>query len=175
MIVGGGTDACVGGEILGYNTVGSSTDNIGDTDPAFAIGHFVAPCTGDLDNAYLYDAGTTGNAKIAVYETDGSGIPSTGDSLVAMSATLSSTTDNQWSDTGGAFASGSVTKGHTYFLVIFAPNTWYYKANTGAVSSYDATCTGYTSAPDPLYTATGGCDGWGADSNEKVSLYVTLK
>jgi len=171
----GNPDACVGGEKIGYDTVGGSTGYKADENGT-VMGIFTASCTGGLASAFVY-ATVTDNGTLAVFNAVSGVPPDSGDTFVGESATITSTeTDGWFSNT---FPSGSVVKNQTYYLVFYSGNfDWTLNYNADAGSAYftdsDTTCNGFDDADYSEITNAGGCD-FPTDDGRIYSMYVTLK
>lgn len=178
---GGDPDACVGGEILGYNTIASGNSQRSDGSGS-VTGYFTASCTGDLDTGYLYHGqAVDNNAKLCVYLDDGDGVPAdSDDTLVGCSGNIN-TAAVEWSTS--AAVSGSVTKDSNYWILIYA-NTgdWIIRRDSdpsecaggsgACFTDYDSSCDGHANEYSEI-TGAGACS-YPGDSGYVFSAYFTL-
>jgi hypothetical protein len=132
---------------------------------------YTATCGGNLMNAFLYHIGESiETAKVLVYLDDGDQVRNSGDTLVASSSVITSTSTPGWFS--AAFSSGSLVSGSKYYLVI-APGTAYWEGrkNTNGLPDGYYGSTSYYSEPANMGTGT-----WTMyETGAEISMLITYQ
>jgi len=125
--------------------------------------------SGPLQSAYLYHLGNaTNSAKICVYLDDGDNAPGSGDTKVACSGIISSST-TEWAS--APFSSGSITQGSNYWVILASSSQdWYTTFDPGGNYGHDGGNNIYANEPSTLPAA----GNWGI-LNRYYSGYVTVE
>lgn len=177
--VAGGSAAagnnCVGGETMGWTATETTQASMSDG-AARVTGVFTAPCTGQLNTAHVYHQAIEANddCKLAVYLDSGDVVPNDAeDTLVGKSDAITSSIV-EWA--AGTFASGAITKGQTYWMVVYVGDDgWLAGKGTTSVgfTDFDGTCNGFDLDITEI-THAGVCL-YPTNDDAPLSAYVTLK